>query len=147
MSNETNIDDMNPQLYDYLIGLLLNEGALDVFLTPVQMKKNRPGTLLSVICLPHAVGKFSDILMKETTTIGLRWRVENRIKARRLIKEIDTSHGPIQIINLTPEYEDCKRVALEKNIPLKNILDDVRSAALKQIHASDGVLKQRHSHK
>ncbi|MEN8754021.1 MAG: nickel pincer cofactor biosynthesis protein LarC [Desulfobacterales bacterium] len=153
---ETNIDDMNPQLYDYLIGLLLNEGALDVFLTPVQMKKNRPGILLSVICLPHAVGKFSDILMKETTTIGLRWRVENRIKARRLIKEIDTSHGPIhiklaqnngQIINLTPEYEDCKRVALEKNIPLKNILDDVRSAALKQIHASDGVLKQRHSHK
>ena len=153
---ETNIDDMNPQLYDYLIGLLLNEGALDVFLTPVQMKKNRPGTLLSVICLPHAVGKFSDILMQETTTIGLRWRVENRIKARRLIKEIDTSHGPIhiklaqnngQIINLTPEYEDCKRVALEKNIPLKNILDDVRSAALKQIHASDGVLKQRHSHK
>ena len=153
---ETNIDDMNPQLYDYLIGLLLNEGALDVFLTPVQMKKNRPGTLLSVICLPHAVGKFSDILMKETTTIGLRWRVENRIKARRLIKEIDTSHGPIhiklaqnngQIINLTPEYEDCKRVALEKNIPLKNILDDVRSAALKQIHASDGVLKQQHSHK
>ncbi len=153
---ETNIDDMNPQLYDYLIGLLLNEGALDVFLTPVQMKKNRPGTLLSVICLPHAVGKFSDILMQETTTIGLRWRVENRIKARRLIKEIDTIHGPIhiklaqnngQIINLTPEYEDCKRVALEKNIPLKNILDDVRSAALKQIHASDGVLKQRHSHK
>jgi hypothetical protein len=120
------------------------------------MKKNRPGTLLSVICLPHAVGKFSDILMQETTTIGLRWRVENRIKARRLIKEIDTIHGPIhiklaqnngQIINLTPEYEDCKRVALEKNIPLKNILDDVRSAALKQIHASDGVLKQRHSHK
>ena len=153
---ETNIDDMNPQLYDYLIGLLLNEGALDVFLTPVQMKKNRPGILLSVICLPHAVGKFSDILMQETTTIGLRWRVENRIKARRLIKEIDTIHGPIhiklaqnngQIINLTPEYEDCKRVALEKNIPLKNILDDVRSAALKQIHASDGVLKQRHSHK
>jgi pyridinium-3,5-bisthiocarboxylic acid mononucleotide nickel chelatase len=143
---ETNIDDMNPQLYDYLIGLLLNKGALDVFLTPVQMKKNRPGTLLSVICLPDAVGKFSDILMKETTTIGLRWRVENRIKARRLVKEIDTSHGPIhiklsknngQIINLTPEYEDCKRVALEKNIPLKNILDDVRSAALKQIRAID----------
>jgi hypothetical protein len=134
----------------------LNKGALDVFLTPVQMKKNRPGTLLSVICLPDAVGKFSDILMKETTTIGLRWRVENRIKARRLVKEIDTNHGPIhiklsknngQLINLTPEYEDCKRVALEKNIPLKNILDDVRSAALKQIHASDGVLKQRHSHK
>lgn len=139
---ETNIDDMNPQLYDYLIGLLLSEGALDVFLTHVQMKKNRPGTLLSVICLPDTVGKFSEIIMKETTTIGLRWRVENRIKARRLIKEVDTSHGPVHIklatnndgiINLTPEYEDCKRIALEKKVPLKKVIDDVRSEALGKI--------------
>jgi uncharacterized protein (DUF111 family) len=82
--------------------------------------------------------------MKETTTIGLRWRVENRIKARRLIKEIETIHGPIHIklaksngrvINLTPEYDDCKKVALDKRIPLKKVLDDVRLAAIKQIHA------------
>ena len=143
---ETNIDDMNPQMYDYLIGLLLGEGALDVFLTSVQMKKNRPGTLLSVICIPDAVGKFSDILMKETTTIGLRWRVENRIMAQRQIQRIDTAHGPIhvklaksngRIINLTPEYDDCKRVALEKHIPLKNVIDDVRSEAIRQLHAMD----------
>ena len=143
---ETNIDDMNPQMYDYLIGRLLAEGALDVFLTSVQMKKNRPGTLLSVICLPDSVGKFSDILMRETTTIGLRWRVENRIMAQRQIRRIDTVHGPIHIklarsngrvINLTPEYDDCKRAALEKNIPLKNVMDDVRSEAFRQLHLPD----------
>ncbi len=139
---ETNIDDMNPQMYDYLIGLLLSEGAMDVFLTSIQMKKNRPGTLLSVICLPDSVGKFADILMKETTTIGLRWRVENRIKAKRTIRKIDTSHGPIhiklaqnngRIINMTPEYDDCKRVALKKKIPLKKVMDDVRSEALNKL--------------
>ena len=143
---ETNIDDMNPQIYDYLIGLLLNKGALDVFLTPVQMKKNRPGTLLSVICQPDRVGKFADILMNETATIGMRWRVENRIKARRLIKEIDTRHGPIhikvaqngdRIINMTPEYDDCKQVAIAKDIPLKKVIDDVRAAALEQIQKPD----------
>jgi pyridinium-3,5-bisthiocarboxylic acid mononucleotide nickel chelatase len=139
---ETTIDDMNPQVYDYLMGLLLDEGALDVFLAPVQMKKNRPGTLLSVICLPDSVGKFANILMHETTTIGLRWRVENRIKARRTIEKIDTSYGPIniklaknsgRIINLNPEYEDCKRVALEKNIPLKKVIDEVKAEALSQL--------------
>lgn len=139
---ETAIDDMNPQMYDYLIGLLLDEGALDVFLAPVQMKKNRPGTLLSVICLPDAVGTFAEILLRETTTIGLRWRVENRIKARRQIKEIQTRYGPIhiklaktngRIINLTPEYDECKRVALENQIPLKKVMDDVRLEALSKL--------------
>jgi uncharacterized protein (TIGR00299 family) protein len=137
---ETTIDDMNPQVYDYLIELLLDKGALDVFLAPVQMKKNRPGTLLSVICLPDSVGKFAHILMQETTTIGLRWRVENRIKARRVIEKIDTPYGPIhvklamnngRVLNLTPEYDDCKRVALEKKIPLKKVIDEVKSEAMR----------------
>ncbi len=143
---ETNIDDMNPQLYDHLMGRLLDEGALDVFLTAVQMKKNRPGTLLSVICKSDAVATLADILMQETTTIGLRWRVENRIMAAREIRRIDTMHGPVdiklarsngRIINLTPEYDDCKRVALEKRLPLKNVLDDVRTAALKDLKGED----------
>jgi hypothetical protein len=142
VSIETNIDDMNPQLYDHLMGRLLDEGALDVFLTAVQMKKNRPGTLLSVICKSDAVGSLADILMQETTTIGLRWRVDNRIMAAREIRRIDTVHGPVavklarsrgRIINLTPEYDDCKRLALEKGLPLKKIIDDVRAAALKDI--------------
>jgi uncharacterized protein (TIGR00299 family) protein len=143
---ETTIDDMNPQLYDHLIGRLLEEGALDVFLTSVQMKKNRPGTLLSVICLPDHVGRFSDILLKETTTIGLRWRRENRIKAKRRIRRIETVHGPVHIklaetngviITITPEYDDCKRVASEKRIPLKQVMDDVRLAAAKAIYGPD----------
>ena len=135
---ETSIDDMNPQLYDHVMGLLLDAGALDVFLTPLHMKKNRPGTLLTVICRQEDMAGLADILIEETTTIGLRWRVENRIKARREIRQIQTKHGPIhvklarkdgRIINLTPEYEDCKRMALEKQVPLKQVLADVRLAA------------------
>lgn len=138
---ETNIDDMNPQMYDYLIQKMLDLGAMDVFLTPVQMKKNRPGTILTVICSTNAVGEFSDFLLRETTTIGLRWRVDNRITARREIREIPTRYGPIQvkvtqadgeIINITPEYEDCKRIALEKNIPLKNVMENARSVIVDQ---------------
>lgn len=144
---ETNIDDMNPQIYDHLMGLLLGAGALDVFLTPVQMKKNRPGVLLSVVCAPDALGRLSEILMRETTTIGLRWRVENRIKARRRILRIDTVHGSVhvklaesggRVVNLTPEYDDCRRAALERNLPLKAVMDEVRAEALRQLHGTDG---------
>jgi len=135
---ETSIDDMNPQMYEYLIHKMLGMGALDVFLTPLHMKKNRPGTLITVICHLNAIRKFSDFLLRETTTIGLRWRVENRIKGRRTIKKIQTKYGAIkfkvievgqEIINISPEYEDCKRVALENKIPLKNVMEEVRSTA------------------
>ena len=136
---ETNIDDMNPQMYDYLIGKMLEMGALDVFLSPVQMKKNRPGTLVTVTCQPHLIERFTDFLLRETTTIGLRWRVENRLKARRTIREVQTQYGPIKckvaeinsgIINISPEYEDCKRVTLEKKISLKEVMDAAKAAAL-----------------
>jgi uncharacterized protein (TIGR00299 family) protein len=150
---ECTIDDMNPQIYDHLMGLLWDAGALDVFLTPVQMKKNRPGTLLSVICRPDAVSCLADIVLRETTTIGLRWRLENRILVRRQIKKIGTRHGPIhvklamaegRIVNLTPEYEDCKQVALEKGIPLKKVIDDVRLDAEKMVGPKiDGPVKSR----
>lgn len=135
---ETNIDDMNPQIYDYMIQKMLDMGALDVFLVPMQMKKNRPGTLLTTICTPERIGEFSDFLLKETTTIGLRWRIDNRVKAHRSIKEVQTEYGPVKIkvaevngstINTTPEYEDCKRLALEKKIPLKQVMELAKSAA------------------
>ncbi|SPF50510.1 conserved hypothetical protein [Syntrophobacter sp. SbD1] len=136
---ETNIDDMNPQMYDYLIGKMLEMGALDVFLSAVQMKKNRPGTLVTVTCQPHLIERFADFLLRETTTIGLRWRVENRLKARRTIREVQTQYGPIKckvaeinngITNISPEYEDCKRVTLEKKISLKEVMDAAKAAAL-----------------
>ena len=135
---ETNIDDMNPQIYDHLIQKILIKGGLDVCLTPIQMKKNRPGTLLNVICPLELVGTISDIIMRETTSIGLRWRMENRIKAHREIREISTRFGPIKIktasvngslINISPEYDDCRRVALEKDVSLKEVMDAVKKAA------------------
>ncbi len=128
---ETSIDDMNPQIYEHLMERALEMGAMDIFLSPLQMKKNRPGTLVTIICAPDRVAEFSDFLIRETTTIGLRWRVENRIKARRDFEGIDTEFGMVKLkiarkgktmINLTPEYEDCKRLAREKNVPLKSVM-------------------------
>jgi uncharacterized protein (TIGR00299 family) protein len=135
---ETSIDDMNPQIYEYLIQNMLKMGVLDVFLSPLQMKKNRPGTLVTVICSPNMVNEVSNYLMQETTSIGLRWRVDNRIKANRYIKEVQTPYGIIRfkvaqagdkIINVSPEYEDCKRVAREKKLPLKVVMEAARAAA------------------
>jgi pyridinium-3,5-bisthiocarboxylic acid mononucleotide nickel chelatase len=134
---ETNIDDMNPQLYDHVIQQVLDRGALDIYLTPVQMKKNRPGTVLTIICTPGQLSEFADLLLAETTTIGMRWRVEKRLKAQRTVKKIDTPYGPIRFkfavldgktVNVSPEYEDCKRIAVENNIPLKEVLDGARAA-------------------
>lgn len=134
---ETNIDDMNPQLYDYVMAKVLEMGALDIFLTPVQMKKNRPGTLVTLTCPINLVQRFTDFLLRETTTIGLRWRVDNRIKAGRTIREVQTKYGPVKgkvaetnngIINISPEYDDCKRIALEKKVPLKEVMDAARAA-------------------
>jgi len=135
---ETNIDDMNPQIYEYLIQRTLEMGALDVFLVPMQMKKNRPGTLVTVICAPERIEEFSDFLLKETTTIGLRWRIDNRIKAHRSIMEIQTKYGPVRFkvaeangtaMNIAPEYEDCRRLALGKKVPLKEIMAQAGRAA------------------
>jgi uncharacterized protein (TIGR00299 family) protein len=136
---ETNIDDMNPQVFDYLIEKVLEAGALDVYVNPVLMKKNRPGMVVTVTCRPHLVERFTELLLQETTTIGLRWRLDNRLKARRTMREVDTPFGVIRckvasldgkMTNITPEYDDCKRVALEKNVPLKTIMAAARAAAM-----------------
>lgn len=140
---ETGIDDMNPQIYDYLMARMLAAGALDVLLKPVQMKKNRPAVLLTVICGVETVAKFADILMRETTTIGLRWRLENRIKAKRRVIEVRTPYGIVRckvavaaedIINVSPEYDDCRRAAAEKNIPLKEVMEKARSTCLSHLN-------------
>lgn len=137
---QTNIDDMNPQIFDYLIERLLKNGAMDVFLQPIQMKKNRPGVLLTVLCKLGEVAEFTELIMKETTTIGIRWHIDNRIKADRKLELIETELGTMQIkiarfrnktVNVSPEYEDCKRFALEKGIPLKTVIDCAKLAANK----------------
>ena len=135
---ETNIDDMNPQFYDYLIEKLFTLEVLDVFITPILMKKSRPGHLLTVICRSEKLLSVIDFLLRETTTLGLRWREEERAKADREIRNIQTRFGKIHfklgkwggnIVNISPEYEDCKRLALEKAVPLKDIFQEANKMA------------------
>jgi uncharacterized protein (TIGR00299 family) protein len=137
---ETNIDDMNPQIYEYVIERLFEMGALDVFLAGIQMKKSRPGTLLTVICPSNLKDTCADFIMNETTSIGLRWRLEDRIKAHRFLQEHQTLYGPVKFkiaqlgettINVSAEYEDCRRIAIEKNIPLKHVMQEAGLTATK----------------
>ena len=136
---ETNIDDMNPQFYDYVIEKLLAMKVLEVFITPILMKKNRPGHLLTVICPSDMLASVTQFLLTETTTIGLRWHEEERAKADREIIPCQTKYGRIRfkvsrwegkVINLSPEYEDCKRLALEKGVPLKQIFEEARKKVI-----------------
>jgi uncharacterized protein (TIGR00299 family) protein len=132
---ETNIDDMNPQFYDYVMEKLLAMEVLDVFVTPILMKKNRPGHLLTIICPPGRLTAVIEFLLKETTTLGLRWHEEERATSDREILTHETKYGKIRfklakwdgrIVNFSPEYEDCKRLALEKGIPLKEIFEEAK---------------------
>jgi uncharacterized protein (TIGR00299 family) protein len=127
---ETNIDDMNPQIYGYLMEKLLAEKALDVWLTPIQMKKNRPAVTLSVLAASQFEGKLIEIIMRETTTLGIRTRPVSRHIAQRELIEFGSSLGHVQakvkrfagqIVDISPEYEDCRRIALEKDIPLREV--------------------------
>jgi uncharacterized protein (TIGR00299 family) protein len=136
---ETNIDDMNPQFYDYVMERLFAMEVLEVFVTPVLMKKNRPGHLLTVICPSEKLSPVTTFLLRETTTLGLRWHEEERAKTDREILPLQTKYGRIRfklarwegkVINLSPEYEDCKRLALEKRVPLKEIFEEARKEAM-----------------
>ncbi len=127
---EANIDDLNPQVYDSVMEHLFAEGALDVYMTAIHMKKNRPGTLLSVVCRPSDVSKMGDILFTETSTIGVRIDNRSRFCLSREIVTVHTEYGDIQvklarksgkIVNVQPEYEDCKRAALEHGVPVKTV--------------------------
>ncbi len=134
---ETNIDDMNPQIYDHLMDRLFGSGALDVYLTSVQMKKNRPGTLLTVMCQSDSENSINRILFEETTTIGLRIQTVRRKKLRRRFSKISTIFGEIkckvseingQPVSITPEYDDCKSIAVKKGVPLKSVINEARLA-------------------
>lgn len=137
---ETNIDDMNPQIYDHLFDKMLNLGALDVFLATIQMKKNRPGVMVTTICPLEKLEEFSNLILCETTTLGLRWRIDNRIKAFRSFRDIKTNYGPVKIkianvggnvTNFSVAYDDCKRLAIENHVPLKEVMDHARTQAAK----------------
>ena len=135
---ETNIDDLNPELYEHVMERLFAAGARDVFLAPIQMKKNRPGVLLWVLGEITDRDKLSAILFAETSTLGIRSYPVARIALRRESREVVTPYGNVRVklahspdgrVNVAPEYEDCKRVAREKEVPLKLVYEAaVRSA-------------------
>ena len=131
---ETNIDDMNPEFYDYVLDRLFAAGARDVSLSPIQMKKNRPGTLLRVIAEPTQREKLAAILFRETSTIGIRYYPVNRMILRRASKTIKTRFGAVKVKIIEepdgtkramPEYDDLRRIAAAKKIPLKVLYDEV----------------------
>jgi uncharacterized protein (TIGR00299 family) protein len=127
---EAEIDDMNPQIFGVVMDRLLAGGALDVFYTPIQMKKNRPGTLLTVIAAPQAREMFTGTIFRETTTIGVRYREMTRECLERQTVTVRTPLGDVrikvasrngQVLNASPEFEDCARLASEHNVPAKNV--------------------------
>jgi uncharacterized protein (TIGR00299 family) protein len=136
---EANLDDLNPQVFGYVIDRLFEEGALDAFAIPVQMKKNRPGMLLTVLCKPVDADKFTKLIFSETTTLGVRRREElRRILARRW-ESVTTPWGEVRIkigsmngtiSNYSPEYEDCRRIAAEHHVPLKTVMQEASRAYL-----------------
>ena len=133
---EANIDDSSPQVLGYAMERLFEAGALDVTLASVQMKKNRPGALLSVIARPEDREALARLIFEETSTLGLRiFSAERRVKARRSI-EIATPHGTVRMKvaengSFAPEYEDCRKLARESGVPLKQILAEANVAYLK----------------
>ena len=127
---EAEIDDMNPQIFGVLMDRLLAQGALDVFYTPIQMKKNRPGTLLSVIAAPESREMLMATIFRETTTIGVRYRDMTRECLDRRTVTVTTSVGDVrikvaarngQVLNASPEFDDCVRLGAEHDVPAKNV--------------------------
>lgn len=130
---EANLDDMNPQIYGYFLEKALAAGALDVYTTPVQMKKNRPGTLLTVLCRPQDSAALMDLVFAETTTFGARtYRAQRRALPRESVR-VSTKFGDVSIklsrvnghiLHVAPEFEDCRKLAVEKNVPLQQVIND-----------------------
>jgi uncharacterized protein (TIGR00299 family) protein len=137
---EANLDDLNPQVFGYVMDRLLEAQALDVFGMSVQMKKNRPGTLLTVLCKPEDAQKLTQIIFAETTTLGVRRREEKRQVLARKWVSVPTQWGEVRmkiasmngtVTNYAPEYEDCRRIAQERRVPLKRVLNEAMEAYLR----------------
>jgi len=134
---EANLDDMNPQIYGYFQEKALAAGALDVYTTPVQMKKNRPGTLLTLLCKPQDANALMSLIFAETTTFGARTYSAQRRTLPRETVNVHTQYGDVRIklsrVNghiqhVAPEFEDCRKLAVEKNVPLQRVISDALRA-------------------
>ncbi len=134
---ESNLDDMNPEFYDYLMERLFQKGALDVALSPLQMKKNRPGTLLRVIAEEKDAEALSELILRESTTLGVRSFSVDRKKLPREVREVETRYGKIRVkvsgeVRFQPEYDDCRRIAREKGIPIQEVYWEAISQGKRQ---------------
>lgn len=136
---ETNIDDCNPEFYEYVCERLLEAGARDVYLAPVQMKKNRPGILFTVLCADADRERLAGIVLSETSAIGLRYYPAHRVVLPRTTREVRTPYGTVRVKiaagpagceNVAPEYEDCKRLARERAVSIKLVYQAAVAAAL-----------------
>ena len=132
---ETNIDDLSPQIFGHVMDLAFDLGALDCYYTPIQMKKNRPAILLSVLCREAERDMLSEMVFKETTTLGLRSYAVARRALERETVCVETEYGPIdvkvarmkgQVVNKMPEYEQCRQAALRANVPLRQVEEEAR---------------------
>jgi len=143
---ETVIDDSNPQVIAYVSDLLLEAGAWDVYRVAVQMKKGRTGTQVTVLCRPDLVPTLEEVLFRETTTIGLHWRLESKSSLKREFVKVSTSWGEVSIkvarwpngkvANASPEYEDCRKLATQHAVPLKQIMQEAMQAFAAQVDAA-----------
>jgi len=137
---ETNLDDMSPQIVGHVMDRVFELGALDCYFTPVQMKKNRPGVLLSVLCKPEDKEAVMQLLFTETTTLGVRSYEVERRALRRSVVQVETQYGPIgvkvahlngRVVNEMPEFEQCREAAIRANVPLKVVEEAARVALAK----------------
>jgi pyridinium-3,5-bisthiocarboxylic acid mononucleotide nickel chelatase len=135
---ETNIDDLNPESYGYIMDKLFDAGALDVFFIPIQMKKNRPATLLRVLCMPQDVEAMTAILFRETSTLGIREQTVDRHALPRRVEPVPTPYGEIHVkvatlpdgsLKIAPEYEDCRHLAEQHDAPLREVYQVALEAA------------------
>jgi hypothetical protein len=136
---DATIDDASPQLFDHVLDLLLAAGARDAFLEPVVMKKSRPGVTLRVLCDPADRDRMAAIVFAETTTIGLRWSAARRMVLPREERRVETPWGSVRVklarapdgtVNVAPEFEDCRALALARRVPLKVVQQAAVAAAL-----------------
>jgi uncharacterized protein (DUF111 family) len=131
---EVNLDDISGEWLGYVMDLLFESGANDVFYTPIYMKKNRPGILLQLLCNREKLANIRDILLKETTTLGIRYYPLTVYRAERTFRSVQTDWGPVtvkegmyngQVIQRAPEFEECKRIANTYKVPLKKVYEQV----------------------
>jgi uncharacterized protein (TIGR00299 family) protein len=137
---ETNLDDVSSEILGAFVESALAAGALDVFHTPIQMKKNRPGVLLTVLCAEADADKFSELLLRETTAFGVRRTIAERRKLKREFVTVKTKFGPVKVklgklngkvVQAAPEFESCKKLAAQKKVPLRQIYEAASKTLIK----------------